>query len=131
MGLLGGFISGSETSALAMFTRYHVETSNLVGASSIHVAAASGIGGGLASVLSPAKIQNAAAVIDKIGIEGEVIRYGLVVALLMTLFTSVMTLLWAYPLSLFTVFIAAAVILAVILAGAIVYWIKRPREIES
>ncbi|MHA2359802.1 MAG: L-lactate permease, partial [Candidatus Thorarchaeota archaeon] len=96
MGLLGGFISGSETSAIAMFTKYHVETSNLIGANSIVVAASSGVGGGLASVLSPAKIQNAAAVIDEIGIEGQVIRYGLVVAVLMTLVTAILTLLWAF-----------------------------------
>ncbi|MHA1948477.1 MAG: L-lactate permease [Candidatus Thorarchaeota archaeon] len=96
LGLLGGFISGSETSAIAMFTKYHVETSNLISANSIVIAASSGIGGGLASVLSPAKIQNAAAVIDEIGIEGQVIRYGLVVAVLMTLVTAVLTLLWAF-----------------------------------
>ncbi|MFW9809525.1 MAG: L-lactate permease [Candidatus Thorarchaeota archaeon] len=96
LGLLGGFISGSETSAIAMFTRYHVETSNLIAANSIVVAASNGIGGGLASVLSPAKIQNAAAVIDEIGIEGEVIRYGFVVAVLMTLVTAILTLLWAF-----------------------------------
>ncbi|MFW9769686.1 MAG: L-lactate permease, partial [Candidatus Thorarchaeota archaeon] len=96
LGLLGGFISGSETSAIAMFTKYHVETSNLIGANSIVVSASNGIGGGLASVLSPAKIQNAAAVIDEIGIEGQVIRYGLVVAVMMTLVTAILTFLWAF-----------------------------------
>jgi lactate permease len=129
MGLLAGFISGSETSSIAMFTKYHVEASTAVGANSMVVAASNGIGGGLASVLSPAKIQNAAAVIDEIGIEGEVIRYGLVVAVLMTVFTSVMTLLWAFPLGLLTISIAASIIIAVVLIGAIGYWIKRPREI--
>ncbi|MHA2214126.1 MAG: L-lactate permease, partial [Candidatus Thorarchaeota archaeon] len=98
LGLLAGFISGSETSAIAMFTRYHHDTSVLIGANSMVVAASNGIGGGLASVLSPAKIQNAAAVIDQIGIEGQVIRYGVVVALLMTLVTALLTLLWAFPL---------------------------------
>jgi lactate permease len=131
MGLLGGFISGSETSAIAMFTKYHVETSNLIGASSIHVAASNGIGGGLASVLSPAKIQNAAAVIDEIGIEGEVIRYGLVVAVLMTLVTAMMTLLWAFPLSLLTVAIVAGMAIVVIIIGGIVYWTKRPVDANS
>jgi len=131
MGLLGGFISGSETSAIAMFTKYHVETSNLIGASSLHVAASNGIGGGLASVLSPAKIQNAAAVIDEIGIEGEVIRYGFVVAVLMTLVTAVMTLLWAFPLSLQTISIAAGIIISVLLIGGIIYWVKRPSELEA
>ncbi|UCE10669.1 MAG: L-lactate permease [Candidatus Thorarchaeota archaeon] len=97
LGLIAGFISGSETSAIAMFTRYHHETSVLIGANSMVVAASNGIGGGLASVLSPAKIQNAAAVIDHIGIEGQVIRYGVVVAVLMTLVTAILTLLWAFP----------------------------------
>ncbi|NHI89132.1 MAG: L-lactate permease [Candidatus Thorarchaeota archaeon] len=125
MGLLGGFISGSETSAIAMFTKYHVETSNLIGASAIHVAASNGIGGGLASVLSPAKIQNAAAVIDEIGIEGEVIRYGIVVAVLMTLVTAVLTLLWAFPLNFLTVSIATGILIAMGLSGVIVYMIKQ------
>ncbi|OLS29539.1 MAG: L-lactate permease [Candidatus Thorarchaeota archaeon AB_25] len=131
MGLLGGFISGSETSAIAMFTKYHVETSNLIGASSIHVAASNGIGGGLASVLSPAKIQNAAAVIDEIGIEGEVIRYGLVVAVLMTLVTAMMTLLWAFPLSLLTLSIVAGLAIVVIIIGGIIYWVKQPADADS
>ena len=131
MGLLGGFISGSETSAIAMFTKYHVETSNLIGASSIHVAASNGIGGGLASVLSPAKIQNAAAVIDEIGIEGEVIQYGLVVAVLMTLVTAMMTLLWAFPLSLLTLSIVAGLAIVVIIIGGIIYWVKQPADADS
>jgi len=96
LGLLAGFISGSETSAIAMFTKYHHEASTLIGANSIVVAASNGIGGGLASVLSPAKIQNAAAVIDQIGIEGRVIRYGAVVAILMTAVVAIMTMLWAF-----------------------------------
>ncbi len=96
LGLLAGFISGSETSAIAMFTNYHYQASMSIGANAVVVAASNGIGGGLASVLSPAKIQNAAAVIDEIGIEGDVIRYGLVVAILMTLVTAVLTLLWAF-----------------------------------
>jgi lactate permease len=128
MGLLGGFISGSETSAIAMFTKYHVETSNLIGASSIHVAASNGIGGGLASVLSPAKIQNAAAVIDEIGIEGEVIRYGLVVAVLMTFVTAMMTLLWAFPLSILTLTTVAIMVIGFCLVGGLFYWLYRSNE---
>ncbi|MHA2321201.1 MAG: hypothetical protein ACXACG_06040 [Candidatus Thorarchaeota archaeon] len=66
-----------------------------------------------------------------IGIEGEVIRYGLVVAVLMTLFTAVMTLLWAFPLSLLTLAIAAGIVVAVGLIGGTIYWVKRPTEVES
>ena len=96
IGLLAGFISGSETSAIAMFTGYHHQASTNIGANSMVVSASNGIGGGLASVLSPAKIQNATAVIDKIGIEGKVIRFGAVVAFLMTLITAILTFIWAF-----------------------------------
>ncbi len=96
VGLLGGFVSGSETSTIAMFTGYNYQTSVIIGANPIVVSASNGIGGGLASVLSPAKIQNAAAVIDEIGIEGEVLRYGAVIAILITLFVAILTFLWAY-----------------------------------
>ncbi len=100
LGLLGGFISGSETSSIAMLTRLHFETMKQVFSAaspgrlleiSLLVAAVSGIGGGLASVISPAKLQNAAAVIDKIGMEGKVIRSTAVIALLMALAVALMT----------------------------------------
>jgi len=122
MGLLAGFISGSETSAIAMFTKYHVEASAAVGANSLVVAASNGIGGGLASVLSPAKIQNAAAVIDQIGIEGQVIRYGLVVALLMTWATAIMTMLQAFALSPITIMIVGVMIAVPVVIGLTLYF---------
>lgn len=45
-------------------------------------------GGGLASVISPAKLQNAAAAIDKLGEETKVIRIAFVFALLLTVVTA-------------------------------------------
>ena len=128
LGLLGGFISGSETSSIAMFTKYHVETSTAVGANSLVVAASSGIGGGLASVLSPAKIQNAAAVIDEIGIEGQVIRYGLVVALLMTWATAIMTMLQAFAITAVTLSIVGIMIALPVVAGLILFFKGRNSE---
>ena len=125
LGLLAGFISGSETSAIAMFTKYHVEASTAVGASALVVSASNGIGGGLASVLSPAKIQNAAAVIDEIGIEGQVIRYGLVVALLLTWFTAILTLIQALPLTAFSIEVAAIMIAIPVGLGLILYFRRR------
>lgn len=129
MGLLAGFISGSETSAIAMFTKYHVEASTAVGANSMVVAASNGIGGGLASVLSPAKIQNAAAVIDQIGIEGQVIRYGLVVAFLMTWATAIMTMLQAFALSPLILIIVGVMIAIPVVIGLILFF--RGKEVES
>jgi lactate permease len=100
LGLLGGFVSGSETSSIAMLSKLHFDTvaSIFAGSSAetilevaLLVAAVSGIGGGLASVISPAKLQNAAAVIDRIGMESQVIRATAVIALLMTLAVAGMT----------------------------------------
>jgi len=96
LGLLGGFISGSETSAIAMLTAIHLSTAERIGASGLVIAAASGIGAGLASVISPAKLQNAAASIDRIGEEGQVLRVTFVVSLLITAVCAVLALIWAF-----------------------------------
>jgi lactate permease len=103
LGLLGGFISGSETSSIAMLTKLHFDTVGQVYAGSgqgtimaisLLVAAASGIGGGLASVISPAKLQNASAVIDRIGMETQVIKSTMVISLLMTCAAALMTFIF-------------------------------------
>ena len=95
MGLLGGFISGSETSSIAMLTALHLSTAQKIGAAGLLIAAASGIGGGLASVISPAKLQNASASIDRIGKEAQVIRTTFVISLIITAICALMTLLWS------------------------------------
>ncbi len=96
LGLLGGFVSGSETSAIAMFQPYHQLSSELIQANPLVVGASSGIGGGLASVLSPAKLQNAAAVIDQQGIEGRVLRRAAPIALIMTIAVAILAFYWAF-----------------------------------
>ncbi len=96
LGLLGGFLSGSETSAIAMLTKLHLSTAEKIGAAGVVIAAASGIGGGLASVISPAKLQNAAASIDCIGEEGRVLRTTFVISLFITAVCAAMSLLWAF-----------------------------------
>ena len=96
LGLLGGFVSGSEASAIAMLTALHLSTAEKIGAISLLVAASSGIGGGLASVISPAKLQNAAASIDRIGEEGQVLRVTFVISLAITAVAAVMALVWSY-----------------------------------
>jgi len=95
LGLLSGFISGSETSAIAMLTNIHLSTADKIGVAGLLIAAASGIGGGLASVISPAKLQNAAASIDRIGEESQVIRVTFVISLIITTIAAIMTILWA------------------------------------
>ena len=95
LGLLGGFVSGSETSSIAMFTALHLSIAEKIGAVGLVIAAASGIGGGLASVISPAKLQNASAAIDRIGEEAGVLRVTFVISLVITAVAAIMTLFWA------------------------------------
>jgi lactate permease len=96
LGLFAGFISGSEASAIAMLTGLHMTTASKIGAIGIIVAASSGIGGGLASVISPAKLQNAAASIDRIGEEARVIPLTFVISLIITGVCAVLTLIWGF-----------------------------------
>lgn len=96
IGLFGGFVTGSEASTIAMFANYTMETAdklNLGLNGLIIVTAALAFGGGLASVISPAKLQNAAASIDKLGEENKVIKIAFVFALILTFITSLYALL--------------------------------------
>jgi lactate permease len=97
IGLFGGFVTGSEASTIAMFGKYTLTTAknlNMDTQGMILIMAALAFGGGLASVISPAKLQNAAASIDKLGAENQVIRTAFVFSLLLTLVTSVFVLLF-------------------------------------
>ncbi|MBL8029254.1 MAG: L-lactate permease [Fibrobacteres bacterium] len=92
IGLFGGFITGSEASTIAMLAKYTMSTAKTLGlpiTGLIIVTAALAFGGGLASVISPAKLQNAAASIDKIGEENKVIRTAFVMSLILTAVTAV------------------------------------------
>jgi lactate permease len=92
IGLFGGFITGSEASTIAMFGKYTLTTAknlNLGLEGLIIITAGLAFGGGLASVISPAKLQNAAASIDKMGSESLVIRTAFVFSIILTIVTSI------------------------------------------
>jgi len=96
IGLFGGFITGSEASTIAMFAKYTLTTAKNLGmplTGLIIITAGLAFGGGLASVISPAKLQNAAASIDCIGEESQVIRLAFVFSIIMTVVTSVSVVL--------------------------------------
>ncbi len=95
LGLLGGFVSGSEASTIALFTKYHLMTSKLLSLDPLVVTAGTAIAGGLASVISPAKLQNAAATIDALGIESQVIKLAVVIAIIFTAVAALLTFIWA------------------------------------
>jgi lactate permease len=95
LGLLGGFVSGSEASTIALFTKYNILTSKILSVDALVVTAGTAIAGGLASVISPAKLQNAAATIDSLGTESKVIRVVVPIALVFTTVAAILTFIWA------------------------------------
>lgn len=91
IGLFGGFITGSEASTIGMFAQYAMTTAknlNLGLTGIITIVAGLAFGGGLASVISPAKLQNAAASIDKLGEENKVIPIAFIFSIILTLLTT-------------------------------------------
>ncbi|MEZ0537975.1 L-lactate permease [Caldicellulosiruptoraceae bacterium PP1] len=91
LGILGGFITGTETSTIAMFAKYTIETSNILKISPFMMVAALAFGGGLASGISPSKLQNAAAAIDAIGEESKVLKTTLIISLIMAFITGILS----------------------------------------
>lgn len=97
IGLFGGFITGSEASTVAMFGKYAMTTAKTLGLDQyglIVVMAGLAFGGGLASVISPAKLQNAAAAIDRLGEENQVIRVAFLFSIGLTLITALFVMLF-------------------------------------
>ena len=96
LGLFGGFVSGSETSSNVMFYGILKQSSSMLNLDFIKVYAAHMVAGGIASGIAVAKIINAAAVVDKIGIEGEVVRKVAPVAIVLTILTGIMLTMMLY-----------------------------------
>lgn len=90
LGLFGAFVSGSETSSNVMFYGILKKSTDVLSLDFMKVYAAHAVAGGIASAIAPAKIINAAAVIDQLGIEGEVIRKSVPVAIILTVITGLM-----------------------------------------
>lgn len=98
LGLVAGFVTGSETSTVALFAKYNLLSSELLGLNPLVVIASGGIAAGLASVITPVKLQQAASSIDKIGEEGGVLRTVLPYALILVAVSCIMSQIFAVTL---------------------------------
>jgi lactate permease len=94
LGMFGSFVSGSETSSNVMFHGILQKATSVLSLDFTKVYAAHMVAGGIASGIAPAKIINAAAVIDQSAIEGEAIRKSAVVVVLLALLTSTLLILF-------------------------------------
>lgn len=91
IGLLGAFMTGSNTNSNVVFTALQQQTSNLLGLIVPIILAAQTTGGSLGSMLAPAKIIVGCSTAGLSGEEGQVLRktivYGLIITTIIGLIT--------------------------------------------
>jgi len=92
IGLLGAFMTGSNTNSNVIFAPLQLTTARLIGINALVVLGAQTTGGALGSMLAPAKIIVGCSTVGLAGREGEVLRrtlpYGALIAVLIGCLTS-------------------------------------------
>jgi len=74
VGVLGTFMTGSNTNSNVMFGALQMESANALGLSAVTIASVQSIGGSLASSIAPAKVLVGTAIVGLSGRENEVMR---------------------------------------------------------
>jgi lactate permease len=96
IGLLGAFMTGSNTNSNVVFGVLQMKTAELAGLSTALILAAQTTGGALGSMIAPAKILVGCSTVGLSGREGPVlqatIRYGVLITALIGLFTMFMAM---------------------------------------
>jgi len=74
IGILGAFLTGSNTSSNVLFGAFQMDTANILGYSSNIIASSQSVGGSLGSAIAPAKIIMGTAVVGLEGAEGDLVK---------------------------------------------------------
>ncbi len=85
IGVLGTFMTGSNTNSNVMFGALQMETAISLGISPLVIASVQSIGGSLGSAIAPAKVLIGSALVGLVGREAEVMRRTIVYCLLIVL----------------------------------------------
>ena len=96
IGLLGAFMTGSNTNSNVVFGVLQLETAQMAGLSLSLILAAQTTGGALGSMIAPAKILVGCSTVGLSGKEGPVLKATLKYGLLITAITGMMTMLLSY-----------------------------------
>ncbi|AKD57204.1 L-lactate permease [Spirosoma radiotolerans] len=98
LGWLGVFITGSDTSANALFSKLQYATAQSIGVDPVVTVAANVSGGVVGKMISPQSIAVAAAAGDLVGKESQLFRFTVKHSFFMLIFICVLTLAQAYVL---------------------------------
>ena len=93
IGLLGAFMSGSNTNSNVMFGLLQVETAQALGIGGVTIASFQSIGASVGSTMAPAKVLVAAAVVGLAGREDEIFRKATLAVLLLTAMVGIQALI--------------------------------------
>jgi lactate permease len=96
IGLLGAFMTGSNTNSNVVFTALQQNMAGLVGATTAVILAAQTTGGSLGSMIAPAKLIVGCSTAGLEGKEGQVLRITLRYGLLIALLAGIIALVAAY-----------------------------------
>lgn len=98
IGWVGVFLTGSDTSANALFCGLQATTANQVGVSDILLVAANSSGGVTGKMISPQSMAIACAAVGMVGKESELLRYTIRFSFLFALLICIVNGLFAYVL---------------------------------
>lgn len=96
VGLLGGFITGSNVNSNVMFGAFQRQIAELLGISIYLAGAAQTIGGSIGSVISPAKLILSASTVGLAGREGRVVKKLLIYCLSLAFILGLLNLLLSF-----------------------------------
>ena len=96
LGWLGVFITGSDTSANALFGKLQATTANSIGVDPVVTVGANVSGGVVGKMISPQSIAVAAAAGNLVGKESDLFRFTVKHSFIMLIFISIVVLLQAY-----------------------------------
>ena len=99
LGWLGVFMTGSDTSSNAFFSKLHVVTAQQIGVDPVVLVAANSSGGVCGKMISPQSIAVATSATGLVGKEGDIFRFTLKHSLIMTTVVGVMVYLQSYVLT--------------------------------
>lgn len=96
LGWMGVFLTGSDTSANALFSNLQAITAHQIGVPDVLMVAANTTGGVTGKMISPQSIAIAAAAVGLVGKESELFRFTVKSSLLFLVFAGTITVLQAY-----------------------------------
>jgi lactate permease len=96
LGWLGVFMTGSDTSSNAFFSKLHVVTAQQIGVDPVVLVAANSSGGVCGKMISPQSISVATSATGQVGKEGDIFRFTLKHSIILTAVVGIMVTLQAY-----------------------------------